>query len=89
MLRERAELVLATSAADRDRLRELYGVADERLTIVANAVEVSAVTFTDPAARRRRRVMLGMDRPLALFVGSWHPPNLKAVAQHHRPRRDA
>lgn len=78
---QRAELVLATSADDRDRLRELYGVADERLAIVANGVEVSAVAFTDPAARRRRRAALGMERPLALFVGSWHPPNLKAVAR--------
>lgn len=78
---ERAELVLATSAADGDRLRELYGVADKRLTIVANGVEADAVAFIDAPQRRRLRAALSMERPLALFVGSWHPPNLKAVAR--------
>jgi glycosyltransferase involved in cell wall biosynthesis len=76
---DRAALILATSAEDTARLRELYGVPQDRLTVVPNGVDVVAVPFTGAATRRELRARLGMERPLALFVGSWHQPNLSAV----------
>lgn len=76
---ERAELALAASAQDAVRLRELYGVPEHKLIAVPNGVDVAAIPFTHPDARRDLRSRLRMDQPLALFVGSWHAPNLAAV----------
>jgi glycosyltransferase involved in cell wall biosynthesis len=76
---DQAELVLATSSEDAARLRELYGVPEHRLTLVPNGVDAAAIPFIDAATRRELGARLGMERPLALFVGSWHQPNLGAV----------
>jgi glycosyltransferase involved in cell wall biosynthesis len=76
---ERAELVFACSAADAGRLRALYGVADAKLAVVPNGVDVAAIQFRSPSARGQLRARLGMESPVALFVGSWHEPNVRAV----------
>ncbi len=76
---ERAELVLAPSRDNADRLRSLYGVAEERVVLVPNGVDAGAIPFNPPSARRRLRERLRMNAPIALFVGSWHEPNLRAL----------
>lgn len=76
---ERAELVFASSADDAERLRSLYGVADGKLALVPNGVDAGTIRFTPPAKRRRLQERLRMEAPLALFIGSWHEPNLRAV----------
>ena len=76
---EQAELVLAVSAEDASRLQTLYGVPESKLALVPNGVDTGAVRFTEPAQRRELSARLLMDSPLALFIGSWHGPNLAAV----------
>jgi glycosyltransferase involved in cell wall biosynthesis len=76
---ERAELILAVSDDDASRLKELYGVPDRKLALVPNGVDTGAISFTEPARRRELSARLRMDSPLALFVGSWHEPNLVAM----------
>lgn len=76
---ERAALVLPVSDEDGGRLRALYGVAPERIAVTPNGVDTRALRFTDPAQRREIRGRLGLRRPQALFLGSWHEPNLAAV----------
>ena len=45
-----------------------------------NGVDPAAVPFADAELRAQRRRTLGLgDAPLALFLGSWHEPNLAAV----------
>jgi glycosyltransferase involved in cell wall biosynthesis len=68
--------------ADRDgaRLGELYGLDPERVVEVPNGADPDSISFTPLARRRERKRTLGLDdRLLALFVGSWHEPNLVAV----------
>jgi glycosyltransferase involved in cell wall biosynthesis len=76
---ERAERVFASSASDAQRLRDLYGVPDRKLELVPNGVDTATISFTAPAERRRMQERLRMRTPLALFIGSWHEPNLRAV----------
>jgi len=76
---ERAALVLPVSAQDGERLRELYGLAPERIAVTPNGVDTAAVRFTDPRRRGEIRARLGLHRAQALFLGSWHEPNLAAV----------
>jgi glycosyltransferase involved in cell wall biosynthesis len=75
-----ADVVFATSADDRRRLMELYRVPAEKIFVAPNGVDVAAVTAASDAEREEARRGLGLDgRPLLLFVGSLHPPNLEAV----------
>jgi len=77
---ERAVQTLVCSAEDRERLGELFGLPAERAVIVPNGVDPSSFAFTDAATRAERRGRLGLDEQrLALFLGSWHEPNLAAV----------
>jgi glycosyltransferase involved in cell wall biosynthesis len=82
---ERADLVLAASQADLDRLGELHRLPAHS-TVVANpASEAMSPPRTDQeriAARTRFFADLGAGddgRPLVVFVGSDHPPNRAAV----------
>ena len=76
---QRAALVLASCAEDAERLRALYGVSKENLALVQNGVDSRAIRFTGPAERLQLRALLRMDRAVALFIGSWHEPNLIAA----------
>lgn len=76
---ERAVQTMTCSARDADRLAQLFGVEGERLVVVPNGYEAAAVPYTDPARRRANREAVGLDRLTALFVGSWHGPNLEAA----------
>jgi len=77
---ERAAHTIVCSTEDRDRLVELFALPAERAVIVPNGVDPSAFAFADAATRAERRRRLRLDEhPLALFLGSWHEPNLAAV----------
>jgi glycosyltransferase involved in cell wall biosynthesis len=71
---------LVCSEQDGARLGELFGLPGERTVVVPNGVDPAAFPFVDVGTRAQRRRTLGLgDAPLALFLGSWHEPNLAAV----------
>jgi glycosyltransferase involved in cell wall biosynthesis len=75
-----ADLVFACLERDLDQLQALYGPTRVRRAIVPNGVALDETTFTDFAARQRRKQALGIGgRRTALFMGSWHPPNIESV----------
>lgn len=75
-----SRLVLCCSDDDATELATLYGVSPARIAVVPNGADVEAIRFTSPADRQALKTNLGLgDAPLALFVGSWHPPNLDAA----------
>jgi glycosyltransferase involved in cell wall biosynthesis len=75
-----ADHVLVCAQRDGVRLRELYGLDPTRVVEVPNGADPAAIPFTSLARRRERSRALGLGRELlALFVGSWHEPNLVAV----------
>jgi glycosyltransferase involved in cell wall biosynthesis len=64
------------------RLGALYGLAPERVVVVPNGINPGAWPYTPPEQRAARRRALGLDgRFHALFLGSWHEPNLVAVRE--------
>lgn len=75
-----APAVFACSAADAQRLQELYGL-ESLPEVVANGVDTRQIRPPTAGARARLRERLGLapDCPLALFIGSDHPPNREAL----------
>ncbi|NLY41283.1 MAG: glycosyltransferase [Desulfovibrionales bacterium] len=74
----RASLVIACSEQDRARLCQLYDL-DQSLTCVIENGVCPVAPFDERAlVRLRRRMGLG-ERPLAVFMGSMHGPNVDAV----------
>lgn len=84
-----AHHVIVCAGRDAARLEELYGVDPARVVTVPNGADPAAVRFTELEERARRRRRLGIDQPLAVFIGSWHEPNLVAVRDliHMAPAR--
>jgi glycosyltransferase involved in cell wall biosynthesis len=84
----RAELVTVCSTTDAATLSEAYGA---RPTVhIPNGVDIEAIPYVAGDDRRRasRAWRLAFSRlhrgpvdirALAVFIGSWHPPNLDAV----------
>jgi glycosyltransferase involved in cell wall biosynthesis len=84
-----ADHVLVCAARDGVRLGELYGLAPERVLEVANGADPSGIDFTSLARRRERAYELGLQEQLtAVFVGSWHEPNLVAIRDLLRVAED-
>lgn len=76
-----AQRVLVCSTADADRFVDLYGLAVDRVIVVPNGFDAAEIAFTDSTTRRKLRQRLGHAAHFsALFMGSWHQPNLEAVA---------
>ena len=77
---KQAEQRIVCSEVDGARLCALYGHPGEELLVVPNGVDVGAVPFVGPKERAQRKAELGFDGVFtALFLGSWHPPNVEAV----------
>lgn len=75
-----AEFVWACSTEDRDELVRRYRTKPERVLIVPNGFAPEQIRYVDPAARREQKRRLAMsDRFLALFIASWHEPNVVAA----------
>ena len=75
-----ADMVFACATRDLDRLGELYGPTRTLQLDVPNGVALDETTFTDFAERQRRKAALGIGgSKTALFMGSWHPPNIESV----------
>ena len=71
---------IVCAAEDGARLSELYGLEPNRVVVVPNGVDPSAWPYTAPEERAAHRRALGLEgRFHALFLGSWHEPNLVAV----------
>lgn len=75
-----ARVTIACSDEDADNFAASYGVSRERLRIVKNGVDARGVSLPDEAERTDLRRRLGLDgRFVAVFGGSLHPPNYRAV----------
>jgi glycosyltransferase involved in cell wall biosynthesis len=73
---EEAQLVWSCSAEDRDELARRYMIAMNKMLVVPNGVALDELRFSSPTARAELKRRLRMDRPLAVFLASWHPPNI-------------
>jgi glycosyltransferase involved in cell wall biosynthesis len=86
-----ADLVVAVSDEDAARLGSLYGVAAERLEVIPNGYDETALAPPAPGERERARAALGVtdQRQVAVFMGSDVPHNragLSLVLERVAPR---
>jgi len=74
------EVAFACTGADLQVLRGLYGDTDAFLQEVPNGVAIDEVPFHSEFDRLRLKASLGLDgNRVAVFMGSWHGPNLTAI----------
>ncbi len=71
--------VSACTEADLASFTSHYGLDPRRGIVVPNGADIQRLPFVDMALRRRWQSSLGQQRPTALFIGSWHGPNLEAA----------
>ncbi|MHB8689909.1 MAG: glycosyltransferase [Solirubrobacteraceae bacterium] len=77
-----AELIWACSDSDRAELIDRYRVDPNAVLVVPNGVELDDSTFVSPVQRAEQKCRLGIeDRFLAVFVASWHDPNIVAARE--------
>ncbi len=75
-----AQLVTACSEDDADRLQSLYQIPKEKMILVPNGVDMSTVTYAPWEERKRYQKRQGLEEArIAVFMGSWHGPNIEAV----------
>ncbi len=76
------EALLTTVCAleDADRMQALYGLKKENILEVPNGFDPVSVQFQSLEERTQNKQRLGLESVfIALFVGSWHQPNIDAV----------
>jgi glycosyltransferase involved in cell wall biosynthesis len=74
---QEAELIWACSEEDRRELIARYNVGAERVLVVPNGVALDEVRYVAPEQRRELRRRLRIDgQVLAIFIASWHQPNV-------------
>ncbi|GAA5172971.1 glycosyltransferase family 4 protein [Modicisalibacter zincidurans] len=71
--------VLACAEGDLRLFRERYQLPADKGRVVPNCADLAALPMIDLPTRRRWQARLGQHRPVALFLGSWHGPNLQAA----------
>ncbi|GHA32606.1 glycosyl transferase [Devosia pacifica] len=75
-----AERVYACADRDLEEFARLYGPTRARQHQVPNGVALETMPYFAPAKRKRLRDAAGLpSKVVALFVGSWHGPNVEAL----------
>ena len=73
-------LTTVVSMEDAQAMHQLYGLDMQKVLAVPSGVDLDSVSFTSPQARLGNKRTIGMEKVFtALFVGSWHQPNIEAV----------
>ena len=85
---EKSRFIMACSEEDKQKLCELYQVAEEKVIVVPNGVDTQQMHCVSPEERLQNKVQLDQaDTPIlngqkiGLFMGSWHKPNLDACEE--------
>ncbi|MBN1591646.1 MAG: glycosyltransferase family 4 protein [Candidatus Coatesbacteria bacterium] len=76
----KSDVIWATSDEEVADLTKMFGIDSGKAWIVPNAVDTTSITMTSSEVRKQAKGRLGYgDRPVALFIASWHPPNLDGL----------
>ncbi len=71
--------ILACAEGDLDAFRQQHALPPTKGRVVPNCADLEQLPYIDMATRRRWQARLRQHRPVALFLGSWHGPNLEAA----------
>ena len=77
---KKSNLIMTCSEEDRVALSKLYDTSLGKFIVVPNGVDCDEIEFTSFAQRQQYKKDLGFEEEyIAIFIGSWHPPNIEAV----------
>ena len=76
-----SQLIITCSQQDADALAALYNVYPSKFKVVPNGAEITKRLLTSRISYVNNKVSQEIEHPLALFIGSYHVPNINA-AQH-------
>lgn len=74
-----SKFIMACSENDKIGLHEIYNIPKDKIIVVPNGADTKTTKFTDLNRRQKIKKELGLENEkIALFIGSWHIPNLEA-----------
>ena len=77
---ENSLFIMTCSEEDKEKLAELYHLDRNKILVVPNGVDCQAVPYTDVSTRLENKRQAGLaNEKIAIFMGSWHGPNLEAA----------
>jgi len=72
--------IWVASESEKNSLKELYDVSEEKFKILPHGVDLSKNPFLDKNERLKTKKEVGLlSKTTFVFTGSWHPPNLEAL----------
>jgi glycosyltransferase involved in cell wall biosynthesis len=75
-----SQLIMVCSMDDAKTLHQIYGTDISKILEVPNGVDLETVNYVDIEKRYLNKQKLGLSGSFtAIFMGSWHSPNLEAV----------
>ena len=78
---KRAKLIWTPSREGIETLVRLYGIPKEKVLVVENGVDVRKIRMLSEEEKKALKQRLGIrERIVAVFAGSYHPPNIKALS---------
>lgn len=75
-----SDYVYTCSNEDASQLQRYYQVDANKCLVVPNGVDLQASPFLSASSKKGLKQRLGITRFTAIFIGSWHGPNIEAVA---------
>lgn len=75
----RSELVLSCSQEDKESLCKLYNLNENKVIVVPNGTNATVISYLLPDERMKMKEKEAGRKKSAIFVGSYHGPNLIAV----------
>lgn len=77
---EKSDLIITCSENDKNILSEIYNTPRKKFIVIPNGVDCDEIEFITIEQRQHMKKKVGFeDDYIAIFIGSWHPPNIEAV----------
>ena len=75
-----SDIIWTTSMNEKKNLSELYGIPQDKVTVVPNGTDTQFLKYYTNEEKRQAKRSAGISGyQTVLFIGSWHPPNLEAL----------
>ncbi len=75
-----SDLIIYCSKSDREKMKEVYPDFEEnQYEVVKNGADLSSISYLTSNERKTLRKKLGISGTIAIFIASWHEPNIEAV----------
>lgn len=79
---EKSILITVCSEEDAENFQKVYGIPRSKMLVIPNGVDCVGTVFTGYNKRQENKKGLGLEgETLALFMGSFHKPNLDACEE--------